>query len=70
MFQRASLSSSPQNRWTSSILSSGVQTPLQFQSKDAAHEFPAFIFHSQSKQQQQTFLLHFNPKYLSGSKMK
>jgi hypothetical protein len=30
------------------ILSTDLQTPLQDQSKDAAHTFPARFFHSQS----------------------
>uniref|UniRef100_A0A0A8YDS6 Uncharacterized protein n=1 Tax=Arundo donax TaxID=35708 RepID=A0A0A8YDS6_ARUDO len=38
-----------QHRWcTSVILSTGLQMPVQFQSKDAAHGFPACAFHSQS----------------------
>jgi hypothetical protein len=39
---------SPQALWMSFILSTDLQTPLQDQSKDAAHTFPARFFHSQS----------------------
>jgi hypothetical protein len=35
-------------RCTSVILSTGLQMPVQFQSKEAAHGFPACAFHSQS----------------------
>jgi len=39
---------SQHRRCTSVILSTGLQMPVQFQSKDAAHGFPACAFHSQS----------------------
>ena len=41
-------SPSPQRWCTSSILSTDLQMPLQLQSNDAAHAFPACAFHSQS----------------------
>jgi hypothetical protein len=38
-----------QHRWfTSFILSTGLQMPVQFQSKEAAQGLPAWAFHSQS----------------------
>jgi hypothetical protein len=44
-------SPSPQALWMALILSTDLQMPLQDQSKDAAHTFPACFFHSQSAQQ-------------------
>jgi len=41
-------SPSPQALWMCRILSTDLQTPLQDQSKDATHTFPARFFHSQS----------------------
>lgn len=41
-------SPSPQRWCTSSILSTDLQMPLQLQSNDAEHAFPAWAFHSQS----------------------
>ena len=44
---------SQHRRCTSVILSTGLQMPVQFQSKDAAHGFPACAFHSQSARSSQ-----------------
>lgn len=41
-------SPSPHLAWTSLILSTDLQIPLQVQSNDAMHTFPACAFHSQS----------------------
>lgn len=41
-------SPSPHRRWTSFILSTDLQTPLQVQSNDATQTLPAWAFHSQS----------------------
>jgi hypothetical protein len=41
-------SPSPQAWWMCRILSTDLHTPLQDQSNDATHMFPARFFHSQS----------------------
>jgi hypothetical protein len=41
-------SPSPQDWWMCRILSTDLHTPLQDQSNDATHTFPARFFHSQS----------------------
>lgn len=47
-FQTVS-SPSPQELWTIFILSTDLHIPLHDQSNDATHAFPAFAFHSQSR---------------------
>lgn len=42
------LLSSPHRWWTSMILSTDLQIPLHFQSKEATQMLPAWAFHSQS----------------------
>lgn len=44
------VSPSPHLRWTSLIFSTDLQIPLQLQSKDATQTFPAWAFHSQSRE--------------------
>lgn len=48
------------HRWcTSSILSTDLQIPLQLQSNDAAHGFPAWPFHSQSAHSKKVTIFRF-----------
>ena len=59
---RAASRCSQHRRCTSSILSAGLQTPEQFQSKDAPHGFPACAFHSQSARSEK--MTHKNVRHL------